>query len=252
MLRGFVALVTICLLAATQQMPARADGVKDDKKRVKGTYSLFQQGSSKKKVSRKNMVLYRGKWVTIKNLNAAINACEKAGGTDCDKMDVWRIGGRTVAIQPIVVRLATELELPVPTPTFGPDPHVNEWKMLTVGFPIWLWTGGIRTMTDTASAEGFTFTLTARLRSTSFAMGDGRTVTCTSMGRYSNAVKAGAPSPDCGYVYQVPSLPKGAYTVTATAHWDVAWSVAGRSGTLPVTRTASRQIRIGELSSLNR
>lgn len=31
-----------------------------------------------------------------------------------------------------------QLQLPDATPRFGPDPSVNEWKMLAVGFPIWL------------------------------------------------------------------------------------------------------------------
>lgn len=252
MLRVLAAVATFVTSLTLVGVPAHADEVEDDGTKVRGKYSVFRHGSVKKRVSHKNMVLYRGKWVTIKNLTAVIDACVKAGGKDCDTMDVWRVGGRSVALEPIAVRLATELKLPIPTPTFGPDPSVNEWKMLTVGFPIWLWTEGSRTLTDIASAEGFTFTLTARLRSTIFTMGEGRTVTCTLMSRYSNAVKPGAPSPDCGYIYRVPSLPKGHYTVTATAHWDVAWSVAGMSGTLPVSRTASRQIRIGELSALNR
>lgn len=253
MLKVWRVMVAILLVAVGVAGQAHADigaDVKDDGRKTEGSFSTFKKGSTKKTVSRKNMVLYRGKWVPVKDLSGLIEACKRAGGTDCTDMDAWAVGGE--ALRPIAIRLATELTLPTPSPTFGPDPSVNEWNMLAVGFPVWLWTDGPRTMTDTASADGFTFTLTARLRSTAFAMGDGRTITCSSMTPYSNRVTAGRPSPDCGHIYQQPSLPKGKYTVTATAHWDVAWSVAGLSGTLPVTRTASSQIAIGELSALNR
>ena len=152
----------------------------------------------------------------------------------------------------IAVTLVTELRLPTPTPKFGPDPNNNEWKMLAVGFPVWLWTDGPTSVSTSASASGFTFRMSARLRSTTFHMGDGRSLTCTSMAKYSSAVSPAAPSPDCGHVYTRPSLPKGKYTVRAVADWDVSWSVAGFSGVIPAYNEASATIPIGELVALNR
>ncbi|WP_415092834.1 hypothetical protein [Micropruina sp.] len=152
----------------------------------------------------------------------------------------------------MAVSLVTELRLPTPTPNFGPNPNNNEWKMLAVGFPIWLWTEGPTTMSTSASASGFTFQMTARWKSTAFHMGDGNTVTCTSMEKYSSSVKPGTPSPNCGYAYSKPSLPKGKYQVRAVADWDVTWSVAGFSGVLPAYNEASASIPIGELVALNR
>ena len=152
----------------------------------------------------------------------------------------------------IAVTLVTELRLPTPTPNFGPDPNNNEWKMLAVGFPVWLWTNGPPSVSTSASASGFTFRMSARLRSTTFHMGDGRSITCSSMSRYSSAVRPSAPSPDCGHVYSQPSLPKGKYTVRAVADWDVSWSVAGFSGVIPAYNEASATIPIGELVALNR
>ncbi|MFT3860310.1 hypothetical protein [Micropruina sp.] len=250
MLRRIVAGVAMILLAPSLPIQAHADPVEDDGDTVKGAISVFRGGSRKKTISHKGMVLYQGAWMSWDRARALLDACQRSGRTDCAVSDVYRI--READLQATAVRLATQLRLPVPTPTFGPDPSVNEWNMLTVGFPIWLWTDGVRTVADTDSADGLTFRLAARLRSTTFAMGDGQSVTCTTMSRYSDAVKAGAPSPDCGYVYSKPSLPQGSYTVTATAQWDVTWSVAGRSGVLPVTRTASRELPIGELVALNR
>ncbi len=154
--------------------------------------------------------------------------------------------------QAMAVRLVTELRLPTPTPNFGPNPNNNEWKMLAVGFPIWLWTEGPTTVSTSASASGFTFQMTARWQSTTFHMGDGNTVTCTSAEKYSASVKPATPSPNCGYAYSKPSLPKGKYRVRAVADWEVTWSVAGFSGVLPAYNEASASIPIGELVALNR
>ena len=152
----------------------------------------------------------------------------------------------------MAVRLVTELRLPTPTPNFGPNPNNNEWQMLAVGFPIWLWTEGPTTVSTSASASGFTFQMTARWQSTTFHMGDGNTVTCTSAEKYSASVKPATPSPNCGYAYSKPSLPKGKYRVRAVADWEVTWSVAGFSGVLPASNEASASIPIGELVALNR
>lgn len=148
--------------------------------------------------------------------------------------------------------LTVQLRLPDATPVFSPDPGNNEWKMLAVGFPVWLRTNGPDARSTTASTQGLTFLLRATRVSTTFAMGDGSTVTCTAMARYSNAVKAGSASPNCGHIYQQPSGKKGHYTVTGTHHWRVTWSVDGFSGSFPLTYSDSATIRIGELSALNR
>lgn len=146
-------------------------------------------------------------------------------------------------------RLIVRLQLPKPTPQFGPDPADNEWNMMAVGYPVWLWTEGTRTVTATESAYGYTFTLRAHYRSTTFEMGDGKTKRCTDTTAYRKTVKPGTASPTCGYTYLKPAH-DGTYTVTATTHWDVDWSVAGFSGTLPGTHSASRQLPVGELQAI--
>ncbi len=145
--------------------------------------------------------------------------------------------------------LIVRLQLPKPTPQFGPDPADNEWNMMAVGYPIWLWTEGPRTVTSTESAYGYTFTLRAHYRSTSFDMGDGKTKSCTNTTVYRGSTKPGSPSPTCGYTY-LKAARDGTYTVTATTHWDVDWSVAGFSGTLPGTHSASRELPVGELQAI--
>ncbi len=179
--------------------------------------------------------------------------CAAAGDLDAGELGACPDGAHMVADLPALARsLVVRLALPPATPVFGPDPNNNEWKMLAVGFPVWLWTDGPREKSATASAQGLTFRLRASLRSTTFAMGDGKQLTCTAMTTYTSSVKPGSKSPTCGYVYTQPSPPKGAYTVTATANWQISWSVDGFSGSFPYSYSDSASIRIGELSALNR
>jgi hypothetical protein len=146
--------------------------------------------------------------------------------------------------------LLTRIQLPDPTPQFGPDPSVNEWKMVAVGYPLWLWTAGPRTVTDRVRAYGVTFTLRAAWTSSRFDMGDGHSVSCTETKAYSKSVKPGTASPVCGYTYATSSLPKGSYTVRATTNWRVSWSALGVSGTLPASFTGTRSLPVGELDAL--
>ena len=179
--------------------------------------------------------------------------CAAAGDLAAVELGACPDRAHMVADLPALARsLVVRLALPPATPVFGPDPNNNEWKMLAVGFPVWLWTDGPREKSATASAQGLTFRLRASLRSTTFAMGDGRQLTCTTMTTYTSSVKPGSKSPTCGYVYTQPSPPKGAYTVTATANWQISWSVDGFSGSFPYSYSDSASIRIGELSALNR
>ena len=159
---------------------------------------------------------------------------------------------RTIDVTALARSLIVRLRLPDANPRFGPNPNGNEWHMLAVGFPVWLWTDGPRHKEATASAYGISFRLSADLASTTFNTGDGGQVTCSSMATYSEAVKAGSPSPNCGHVYTKPSLPKGPYTVTATPTWRIRWSAGGFSGTLTTSYSDSSTIRIGELRALNR
>lgn len=159
-------------------------------------------------------------------------------------------GLTSAGAESIARSLVVRLQLPDPTPQFGPDPADNEWNMAAVGYPLWLWTNGPRTVTSTTSASGMSFTLRARYRFTTFTLGDGHSLTCTSTTPYRTSIEPGSPSPTCGYRYTKASGTDHSYTVTATTHWTVTWRVAGFSGSLPGTHTASRQLRVGELQAV--
>ena len=146
--------------------------------------------------------------------------------------------------------LITRIQLPDPTPQIGPDPTANEWNMAAVGYPLWLWTDGPRTVTDRVRAYGVTFTLRATWTSSQFDMGDGRTLTCTTSHPYTSSVEPGAESPSCGHTYLTSSLPDGAYTVTATTNWRIRWTALGLSGSMPGSFSGSRSLPVGELNAL--
>lgn len=225
---------------------------------AKGSFNAFENRS---RAAGNRSKSWKGSATSQKEIDAtereryAQECFELIGDTSCFFLvdDLANSGMLTGPLaRAMAVTLVTQLQLPTPTPNFGPNPDKNEWKMLAVGFPIWLWTEGPTSMSTSASASGFTFQMTARWKSTTFDMGDGNTVTCTSMEKYSASVKPGTASPNCGYAYSKPSLPKGKYRIRAVADWDVTWSVAGFSGVLPAYNEASASIPIGELVALNR
>ncbi len=165
------------------------------------------------------------------------------------------------AVEAYVRTVTASMQLPDAYPQIGPDPTWNEWNMAVVGIPLWLWVEGPAQMTASRSEAGLAVSLDARHVSTTFTMGDGRTVTCASTKPYvRNAVKPGEPSPVCGYTYQVaaksPSPTSvtnkatGTYTVTATTHWSVDWTAGGYSGTLTTQMSGSRDLPVGELQAV--
>lgn len=144
------------------------------------------------------------------------------------------------------VSAAASVRLPAPSVGVDPDPSVNRWHIVAVGQPLWLYDGSASRVTSTASNGGVTVAITAVRSSVSFDMGES-VVRCTSMSRRPASADPRAASPDCGYRYQK----RGDRLVTATASWTVSWSALGQSGTLPMTRSASRTLPVRELLSVN-
>lgn len=142
---------------------------------------------------------------------------------------------------------AATLRLPTQTVRIGPEPSLNQWNMMAVGYPIWLWREGASTTSETVSLAGVTLDMTARHQSTTFDMGDGTKETCTASTPWvAGARPPGTPSPNCGHVYTKP----GNYTITATHHWQLSWTALGQSGALPMSNTSSTDLVVGELASV--
>ncbi|WP_460742922.1 hypothetical protein [Mariniluteicoccus endophyticus] len=151
----------------------------------------------------------------------------------------------------VAAQAVADLRLPAGVPRVGPDPSHNEWNMVAVGYPIWLWTDDPASTSTTVNQQGITITITATRSETTFSMGDGTTVRCATSHRWTPAVAPGAPSPSCGHGYQQKPLRGTTYTITASSRWTAAWSALGQSGTIPLTRTSPpRQLEVGELVSV--
>lgn len=74
----------------------------------------------------------------------------------------------------LVRSLVARLDIPVPTPSVGPDPSVNEWNMAVVGYPLWLWTDTPASMDSTVTGYGVTITMHARRGATTCESGNCR------------------------------------------------------------------------------
>jgi hypothetical protein len=136
-----------------------------------------------------------------------------------------------------------------------PDLQVRPNTTGLVGLPIWVWAnGGLNVwgpITNRASEQGLTVTISAHVTEMTISFGDGTTISCNDGGTPYTAGKT-TPSPDCGHVYQVSSSkqPGKKFTVRAVSKWTVDWrSTASGEGTLPEQpeRESTETIRIDEL-----
>jgi hypothetical protein len=140
----------------------------------------------------------------------------------------------------------------------GTAPSADPGSAGLVGLPTWLWvdhpsdhTFGPITAGD---ADGpITVSATARVTSVGWDMGDGTVVTCAGAGTPYSPAFGDHASPDCGHSYQRSSAdqPGGTYRVTATSHWEIAWTAStGASDVIHLTRTATAELRIDEMQVL--
>jgi hypothetical protein len=160
----------------------------------------------------------------------------------------------------VVDRALGRLNLPAPEPTVGPD-----LSTVAVKVPVWLWIANAEPITVSSTAGPLTATVTARVESTTWQMGEpldpatpGRhaaAVTCTGPGvPYSTG--SDPARPPCGYTYVWQSLPQrtggtGTWTVTVTAIWAVTWTLnTGQAGTERLSTTASLDVHVGEWHSV--
>ena len=128
----------------------------------------------------------------------------------------------------IVSQASLQLGVPTPTVRLGPDPSWNQWKLLAVGLPIWLWTEGIQPQTAATSMEGIDIQMQATPGGATVDWGDGTVIWCatmTSKTRYTDPLLM---SPDCGHKYEHP----GDYTITVTQQWIVDWAALNQKGQL--------------------
>jgi hypothetical protein len=159
----------------------------------------------------------------------------------------------TPRLTPAALAQMAVARLVLPEPDIGSVPEVGPDRVGLVGMPVWLWTDPAdwRPIRATAAVPGMSITATARIIQVVWDMGDGSKVTCRKPGTVYRDRFANRMSPDCGYRYQQPSSeqPNDAYTVTATATYQITWTGAA-SGSMTRTRSSSVPLTIGELQVL--
>lgn len=124
------------------------------------------------------------------------------------------------------------------------DPDV----MTAVGIPVWLWVDNpSRTSWGPALISAGGISLTAKVTSVTWTMGDGTSLRCGrgTEWRPSMVDRDGmvGESPTCGHVYQQ----QGRYSVRAVAHWAAEWQGYGESGTIRLDVGSTRLLRVGEI-----
>ncbi|NYI71813.1 hypothetical protein GGQ54_002373 [Naumannella cuiyingiana] len=157
----------------------------------------------------------------------------------------------TIAPEEAARRAVAKIRLTAKPPGLSPDWNKNKYKMLAVGFPVWVHADpdSLTPVNDSQNIEGLGVSLDAAKPNIAVKMGDGTTLRCALKGRpFNDRDEPGSDGP-CSHRYQKMSPPDG-YTVTAIYTWDVAWTAGGQSGVITVSNQASTQIPIGELQAL--
>ena len=153
---------------------------------------------------------------------------------------------------PAVLAQEARQSVGIPDPPLVTSPPLD--RGLVVRMPTWLWLepGWWRPYSATAEAGGVTTTVVAEPVRAVWSTGDGETV-CGGPGI---PWRRGLPddATSCSFVYTNSSAgqPGGTFTLSVTVTFEVSWSSnLGTGGELaPVTRTASRAVRVGEIQAI--
>ena len=152
----------------------------------------------------------------------------------------------------IAWRILAELDLE--SPELGVFPRGDSaQRMGFVGWNVWLWAAADSDrqwgpVSASQSEGGVSVSLTARVTSMTWDMGNGDTVSCGKGTAWTLAATGGknVASPTCGYVYEA----DGRYTVRGSSTWEVAWSGGGQLGTIPLTLSREAEVIVGELQAV--
>jgi len=122
-------------------------------------------------------------------------------------------------------------QLSMPAPTIEMAPPAGAPQLVGVASWLWIEPGAWQSLSATATAGTVTATATATPAKVVWDMGDGNQVTCDGQGTPYSPSDPNATT-GCSYAWTQASSGQlgGAYQVTATVYWQVAWSAAGAAG----------------------
>lgn len=168
-------------------------------------------------------------------------------GTGMPQAVVPAISSEAAAYRAIAV-----LNLTVPEPHLGPDSSELPWDFVPVGYPVWLWTTGGTTgsQTATTTVEGVTVSMRHEPPQLTWNMGDdSQPFTCIidTPSYVPSADGSATESAVCGYRYEQ----MGRYQPSVTATWTIHWSAGPDSGVITETLTRSLgEVVVGELQAV--
>lgn len=164
--------------------------------------------------------------------------------------ETWQAEPPTVLDLPDPEDLARQAfaSLPLDQVDIGIVPEDEPGRIGLVGLPVWMWVENPDERTfgpveASASDQGLTVTIEAKVDRIVWDLGDGTTVTCTGPGTPYEDRFAGEASPDCGHRF----TRQGQYEVSATSYWTATWEGGDQRGELSAERTARTTVSVGEL-----
>ena len=147
-------------------------------------------------------------------------------------------------------------KLPLATPSIEMAPPTSSDQLVNVSTWLWVNPAAWQSLSATAAAGPVSATATATPVEVVWNMGDGDHITCDGPGTPYNPSDPNA-STNCSYTWAQSSVgqPDGAYEVTATVYWQVAWTATGAPGggnlgqvAGPAARVA---VRVAESQAVN-
>ena len=154
----------------------------------------------------------------------------------------------TVTVQDAIDDAVDRARRAVPAPTLDISPPAETGGIVNLG--MWLALVAQDPITVRAEAGPHWAEATVTLASTSWAMGNGDTVTCDGPGEPIVDLDEPGEGP-CGYTYRRSSPDDTPYELTVTATWEVGYRSSGPSGTAgSVDRTVSVAYDVDEIQTL--
>jgi hypothetical protein len=159
-------------------------------------------------------------------------------------------------VNPAVLAQQALSKLPLAAPSIEMAPPATSDQLVNVSTWLWIDSEAWQGLSATAAAGPVSATATATPVEVVWNMGDGNQVTCAGPGTPYEPSNPNATT-NCSYTWTQSSAGQsdGAYEVTATVYWQVAWTAAGAPGggnlgqvAGPATRVA---VRVAESQAVN-
>ena len=170
----------------------------------------------------------------------------------------WVTNTQTAAapVNPAALAQQALSKLALAAPSIEMAPPASTDQLVNVSTWLWINPAAWQDLSATAAAGPVSATATATPVEVVWNMGDGNQVTCAGPGTPYSPANPNA-STDCSYTWTQSSAaqPDGAYEVTATVYWHVAWTATGAPGggslgqiAGPAARVA---VRVAESQAVN-